>query len=755
MPVRHFDIFTVERRLLQSSPLNILSDIRVGIDGHHWLRRLMVSVIRDPYPAAMGGVPLALEAAIEKELTALKAHRIHPLFVFSGIGLLRKDKPFSSEDQRPARRAGAWSLYDHQRTEAALSQWQSSGSTSQPDLLNDVFRILRRHGVDFMRAPYSAWGQLVYLQRHPQSPIHAIYAGSEILTFPVDKVIVSLELDKGTFAWLSKPQILRDLGLDAEQFLDVCILAGFDWSATFPPLAVSNLGFTFKAVHDLIKQHKTGFNTVQHYADNPEVIKTKYVDQFCRARCAVKYHLVLTTEGAVVPLPTAIDEAADVPSDIHEFIGYRFPDEVYQYLGRGLVGPQVLNNLVSGVLLETAPLCNGETSEYRKLLAQVLPLRTCTLSFLSKSLHQFYHNRKVVSVYFFEPTVEHAMAHAQCDTNPHLVDADAIRAFDGASVTFATCLAHLSVVRSTTATDATGTLIQTDTAVASTLLTVLAQIGVIDKQRQATAFGEALTKGYRRLSNDKRATSEDWSQELLLALLLVRYGALKASPFSTTYDTVRSDPRLVIAEPVAGHIRLIARTLSLVPGKYKKSTASDGSASTAIWTGGPLSRDLLAFNSCARVVTKTLRSLTEMIILNLFLTNHIAKPRDDYAALAQQLPYASDANVGMGILAKQYLQFRVNQLPKSPGADSEAHGTGEAAAGKSGPLAAATSAEADKYINASFGAFVDPAADLQRGFRFWDGIVEAVKSLTVGKEVSADVARAFSEADTWLRPLRN
>lgn len=30
-----------------------------------------------------------------------------------------------------------------------------------------------------------------------------------------------------------------------------------------------------------------------------------------------------------------------VPNDIHEFIGYRLPDEVYYYLMRGLIGPQV------------------------------------------------------------------------------------------------------------------------------------------------------------------------------------------------------------------------------------------------------------------------------------------------------------------------------------------------------------------------------------------------------------------------------
>lgn len=89
-------------------------------------------------------------------------------------------------------------------------------------------------------------------------------------------------------------------------------------------------------VHDLIKQHKTGFNAVQAYSDNIMVAKTNYIDTFCRTRCAVKYHLVINEEGEVKPM-----NVENAPNDIHEFIGYRLPDEVYYYLMRGLIGPQV------------------------------------------------------------------------------------------------------------------------------------------------------------------------------------------------------------------------------------------------------------------------------------------------------------------------------------------------------------------------------------------------------------------------------
>lgn len=54
---------------------------------------------------------------------------------------------------------------------------------------------------------------------------------------------------KGSYSWLSKKTVLSDLGLSDEQFLDVCILAGFDYCPTFPPLNNNMIGFTFKGLN--------------------------------------------------------------------------------------------------------------------------------------------------------------------------------------------------------------------------------------------------------------------------------------------------------------------------------------------------------------------------------------------------------------------------------------------------------------------------------------------------------------------------
>lgn len=54
----------------------------------------------------------------------------------------------------------------------------------------------------------------------------------------------------------------------------------------------------------------------------------------------------MTDEGEVKPLN--IEHA---PNDIHEFIGYRLPDELYYYLMNGLIGPQVYTYIYIEIMI--------------------------------------------------------------------------------------------------------------------------------------------------------------------------------------------------------------------------------------------------------------------------------------------------------------------------------------------------------------------------------------------------------------------
>lgn len=232
----------------------------------------------------------------------------------------------------------------------------------------------------------------------------------------MEKVITSYNITKGTFSWIRKKYILSDLPASNEQFIDACLLAGSDLCSTFPPL--ENGPQPLKAALELLRRCGNVANVVSAEQQNPALQKaiqqSGYLDKYYRARAAVKHHVIMTDDGKVEPL-----ELADAPSDVHEFIGQRFPEELYFYLSRGVIGPQVPNMLASGELIEMAPLDNGESEEYRKFLESLVPIRTQALSLLAQPLHRWWHNKDVEVYYWFDPKKPRKLVHKEVQPTPY------------------------------------------------------------------------------------------------------------------------------------------------------------------------------------------------------------------------------------------------------------------------------------------------------------------------------------------------
>lgn len=262
---------------------------------------------------------------------------------------------------------------------------------------------------------------MIYLQRHSKSYIHALFGPTDTLLYPgVDKLITSLDLSpvNPSFSFTSKRSILSDLGVSEDQFLDIGILVGFDHSPPFPP-TIHEQGL--KATVDMVKYYKSGHAAVSAFSEHPAVKSIQYMDHYARTRSMVKYSLILSSEGIVLPLPLAISPpghghqghhshhptAADIPVDLHDIFTHRLPDEIYYYLSRGLLGPQALVWLTTGQIVETPPLDNGETTEYKRFVKEVITdgqtgPRATALALISSAAHNFWKNRKVIGSFWFD-----------------------------------------------------------------------------------------------------------------------------------------------------------------------------------------------------------------------------------------------------------------------------------------------------------------------------------------------------------------
>ena len=148
---------------MQTHPLSVLSDSRLGIDASYYLNSLTEAPpSREPLLAATGGLPLALTQRIESDLRALEKLRIKPVFVFPGLIPNKRWKAHHHVEHQDAcrDRGNAWAKYEAGQEDAATKLFESRSGLAQWDLWRMVLRIFRHRNVEFIIAPYVAWAQV-------------------------------------------------------------------------------------------------------------------------------------------------------------------------------------------------------------------------------------------------------------------------------------------------------------------------------------------------------------------------------------------------------------------------------------------------------------------------------------------------------------------------------------------------------------------------------------------------------------------
>ncbi|KAG9309923.1 XPG I-region protein [Chiua virens] len=765
MPIKHLENYLAERKHLQTFPLSVLSDSRLGIDASYYLQQLTDNPpSREPLLAATGGLPLALTQRIEADLRTLEKLHIKPVFVFPGLLPSKRWKQYQhhTECNEACRdRRDAWAKYEAGQEEAAIKLFEGRSGLAQWDLWRMVLRIFRHRNVEFLVAPYVAWAQLIYLLRHSKSYIHAIYGPTDTLLYPgVDKLITSLDLTSSTpsFTFASKRSILNDLGVNEDQFLDIGILVGFDHSPTFPPNMHDQ---ALKATVDMVKYYKSGHAAVSAFSEHHGVKSTQYPDQYARTRSMIKYSLILSSEGTVVPLPLVITTppahgpnhhphhptAADIPSDLHEIFTHRLPDEVYFYLSRGLVGPQALVWLTSGQIVEPPPLDNGETTEYKRFVKEVVTdgqtgPRATALALISSVSHNFWNNRKVMGNFWFENPAPHGQKPVQHNSAQtvqlaervagwnvsYAIVEEELRRQNSSTIDFALCLGATASEKLALRTKAKtnlspGQLDKKDEVVANVIWRFLELRGFLLNSHMHSPLARAMYTAIKQARlNDK------FQEPLYLFLELVRAGVMHGHLWS---GRAFSGGPSFGTDDEKSCMLLVMRVLSIVPLNFKSQP----------WSA-PLSRELLVFNSFVRSLTRALRTLLEVTTLNMLLRNDARRARDDILDITISLPFQAEVNTGFGVLAKVYLDTLTHLNNQTRVRDPNAEGVKEC------------KQMALEICEETFPGVKLPKQEVERGFRFWDIALTAMRQLHSEGAVLRELIDQFEAAEAWLAPMR-
>ncbi|KAI4260601.1 MAG: hypothetical protein LQ352_000162 [Teloschistes flavicans] len=729
-------------------PISALGGSIIGIDATYYLEQIQQ---KEPLLPALGGFPLALESRIFKELDALKVVGVKPHFVFDGLDYGIDDDPFGPSAASALKNVTAFDTYEKNMAPQAMQVFKTSGNPTPAALAEFLKRTLHKHGVLFTVAPYSALAQLAYLEKHPRQFVDTIYGPSELFLYGVDKLITKLNFphrpldgpekvngkstshfssEDSEFSWVDRRTCLEELGhLPAEVFIDSLLLAGSRYLPSFPPLKGTNKGYTIRDVATLVAG--SGCSVVSlcnQYPDDASIQHLDYVDRYKRAVTSIRHHVVITMEGDIEPL-----DKANAPSDVHDCLGQRLPEELSMYLSCGLIRPRVLNWLASGKILIPAPYDGGDSKVYQDLVRKDLePMRRQALSLLADSLNRYYQRKEISTSYWYDltdvervnikdllPTPKDSLASWNLKEEDVLNRQQALNkeapnlALGSLSFAVRSLRDSRFAARTVTRPSKDGRkLLKSRAEICMNAVWRFLQLrGYVDVNHQLTSWGRILDGVLPILGSD--AGQE---KAAFLAIELLRVGLLNADTMFSQYS----------GAPVHGN-DIDKRNCMLV----SRVACLGRLIHPARGYSGPLSRHLLAYYSIVSAMQATLRDLVEMSAVTMFLEGYVDRERADWMDIALALPLFNEDSCALGVVTLTYLDYLCSR----------------------GDPTSETAREETKDRTQSWAKHCNFDASQQQAFQLWDAVCQGVKLAAAEGEKIKD-SDMWDDVDQWLSQRR-
>ncbi|KAK0497478.1 temperature dependent protein affecting M2 dsRNA replication-domain-containing protein, partial [Armillaria luteobubalina] len=311
---------------------------------------------------------------------------------------------------------------------------------------------------------------------------------------------------------------------------------------------------------------------------------------------------------------------------------------------------------------------------------------------------------------------------------PYAIVEEELRRQNSSTIDFALCLGATATERFALRTKAkanpsSGPLEKKDEVVANVIWRFLELRGFLMNSHTHSPLARAMHTAIKQAKlNDK------FQDPLYLFLELVRAGVMHGHLWSS---------RAFSGGPSFGTddektcMLLVMRVLSIVPLNFKSQP----------WSA-PLSRELLVFNSFVRSLTRALRTLLEVVSLNMLLRADARRARDDLLDITLSLPFQTEVNTGFGVLAKVYLDALTHINNGTRVRNPQAEGVKEA------------KMLALEICEETFPGVKDPKLEVERGFRFWDVALTAMRQLHSEGAVLRELIDQFEAAEAWLAPMR-
>lgn len=702
MPIKTLESFLFERKLVNTSSIEILLNATIGIDVEHYLSRIY-TYKKEQFLFGIGGIPSSLNNYIQSDLNVFKEFNIRPIFVLPGLKINSQQNTYSTNELSPQEQhlETTWNKIYAKHSNVTNSGFvyinESFRMHFDPlpirPMINDLVKYFIDNGIDYIVSPYDASFQLSYLYQNKL--IDSIYASTDVLLTKIDKFILGMEFQSKDFRFVYKLKVLNDLNLTERQFLDLSIMVGCsaqpETFSNFPPMPKPNpmspypqMNY-FRLALDLFFQYNafSGGNAVDLFGYISGLGDPHLIELYFRGHAVLKYMPVLNSDGYVelysvelsklgllddknIPdaihndgnsLTSADDEESlkpsntklIIPTEIHSIISQRLPPEIYLYQSLGLLPLKLLEAITLGKYCVRPPLEVGLGDAYKRLITSDRMMHTLDYQFnlITQLLARYYQGKRIEITYWFKDSKEELnnrlIPPLSVRLNPLRIVSEDLGPFSMSTFlkTFDGAIEDIKTPVPSKVND----------LVSTALLRSFYLTGIVSDKKVSPA-GSILA----RFAVAHPDIEDLKLQQMLLILLLLEsepdilFATDKLYPsVPKTFKDGGSDVDLSIEE--VKQVTLLSRIFSIQklnihPINYQ----------------GPISRSLLYFRSTLKVLQDSMLSSLQVCLVDFIVRQDTIKSmfqsRDKWYQLIDQIPFFRDMNSTLlGVVCELFFDY--------------------------------------------------------------------------------------------------
>lgn len=313
----------------------------------------------------------------------LQHYGVTPYIIFDGDYLPSKAATETDRAKRREDSKGAgMELLNAGKTSQAYLEFQKAVDVT-PEMARQLIDELKKHGVQYIVAPYEADAQMVYLERKGiidgiiSEDSDLLVFGAKCLLTKLDQYGNCVEINKADFCACKEITLT---GWTDKEFRTMAILSGCDYLAS-----INNMGL--KTAYRMVRKHKTIEKVIRMLQfDGKFHVPKSYLDSFYQAELTFLHQRVFCPIAQTLVLHTEPEQPID--EDKMHYIGALVDPKIARGVATGDLNPMTKRPIVvdsrSRAMASSSPWPSSRNQENRSLSSNDLKKGVSLETFFKK-----------------------------------------------------------------------------------------------------------------------------------------------------------------------------------------------------------------------------------------------------------------------------------------------------------------------------------------------------------------------------------